>query len=258
MLPTPAVPQSKYVTGQVVSRREIGSGLWIVRIKPAEKIDFLPGQYITAGLPGSAKMVERPYSVVSSPHEPELEFFLELVPTGELTPQLYQVPVGGAVQLRRLAKGRFLYDRKSGHPNHFMVATVTGIAPYLSMLRDLVARAAQGEKILHRIVILQGASQSPELGYRDELAQYSRLHEWFHYIPTVSRPWLEPAWDGETGRVEDTSRKYLDEFAFTPADTTAYVCGNPNMIENLKGLLRRAGFPKESVQEEVYWHAEKE
>ena len=258
MLPTPAVPQSKHVTGQVVSRREVGSGLWIVRVRPAEKLVFLPGQYITAGLPGSTKMVERPYSVVSSPHEPELEFFLELVPTGELTPQLYQVPVGGDVQLRRLAKGRFLYDQKSGHSHHFMVATVTGIAPYLSMLLDLVARAARVDKILHRIVILQGASQSHELGYRDELAQYAGLHEWFHYIPTVSRPWLEPAWDGEQGRVEDTTRKYLDAFAFTHADTTAYVCGNPNMIDNLKGLLRRAGFPKESVQEEVYWHAEKE
>jgi ferredoxin--NADP+ reductase len=258
MLPTPAVPESKHVTGQVVSRREVGSGLWIVRIRPAEKVVFLPGQYITAGLPGATRMVERPYSVVSAPHEAELEFFLELVPTGELTPQLYQVPVGGEVQLRRLPKGRFLYDLKSGHPNHFMVATVTGIAPYLSMLRDLVARADRGEKILHRIVVLQGASQSHELGYRDELAQYARLHEWLHYIPTVSRPWLEPAWEGENGRVEDTTRKYLDVFRFTPADTTAYVCGNPNMIENLKGLLRRAGFPKESVKEEVYWHAEKE
>lgn len=258
MLPTPAIPESKYVAGQVVSRREVGSGLWIVRVRPAERIVFLPGQYITAGLPGSTRMLERPYSVVSSPREPELEFFLELVPTGELTPQLYQVPVGGEVQLRRLAKGRFLYDGKSGHPHHFMVATVTGIAPYLSMLRDLVARANQGEKILHRIVILQGASQSHELGYRDELAQHARLHQWFHYIPTISRAWLEPAWDGEKGRVEDTSRKYLDAFAFAPADTTAYVCGNPNMIENLRGLLRRAGFPKESVQEEVYWHAEKE
>ena len=133
-------------------------------------------------------MVERPYSVVSSPHEPELEFFLELVPTGELTPQLYQVPVGGEVQLRRLAKGRFLYDLKSGHPNHFMVATVTGIAPYLSMLRDLVARAAQGEKILHRIVILQGASQSHELGYRDELARYAGMHEWFRLHPHRQPP----------------------------------------------------------------------
>jgi ferredoxin--NADP+ reductase len=258
MLPTPAVPESKHVTGQVVSRREVGSGLWIVRVRPAERIVFLPGQYITAGLPGSTRMLERPYSVVSSPREPELEFFLELVPTGELTPQLYQVPVGGEVQLRRLAKGRFLYDGKSGHPHHFMVATVTGIAPYLSMLRDLVARADQGEKILHRIVILQGASQSHQLGYRDELAQHARLHQWFHYIPTISRAWLEPAWDGEKGRVEDISRKYLDAFAFAPADTTAYVCGNPNMIESLRSLLRRAGFPKESVQEEVYWHAEKE
>ena len=91
-------------------------------------------------------MVERPYSVASSPDEPELEFFLELVPGGELTPQLYQVPVGGEVYLRRMAKGRFLYDSKGNHPNHFMVATVTGVAPYVSMVREFVARADKGNQ----------------------------------------------------------------------------------------------------------------
>jgi ferredoxin--NADP+ reductase len=59
------------------------------------------------------------------------------------------------------------------------------------------------------------------------------------------------------GRVEDLTRKYLDAFGFTRADTTAYVCGNPAMIENVKGVLKRAGFPKESVKEEVYWVAAK-
>jgi len=254
-LSSPAVDPAKFVTGVVVDRREVSSELWVVRVRPSERIAFQPGQYITAGLPGPARMVERPYSVVSSPEEPELEFFLELVPEGQLTPQLYSVPVGGEVFLRRLAKGRFVLDQTSGHPNHFLVATVTGIAPYVSMARR---RAASGGPANLQLAILQGASLPHELGYREELERLEAAHDWLRYIPTVSRPWLTPSWQGEKGRVEDVARKYLDAFDFTPDTTTAYVCGNPDMIENMKGLLKRAGFPKESVKEEVYWHAEKE
>jgi len=252
---TPTGIAAKYVLGRVVSRREISPELWVVRVQPSEKISFQPGQYVTAGLPGPTRMIERPYSVVSSPEEPELEFFLELVPEGQLTPQLYQAPVGGEVFLRRAAKGRFLLDTASGHPNHFLVATVTGVAPYISMIRH---RALVGGSSMLQLAVLQGASVPRELGYREELERLEAEHDWLRYIPTISRPWLEPSWQGERGRVEDVARKYLDAFDFTPDNTTVYVCGNPNMIENMKGLLKRAGFPKESVKEEVYWHAEKE
>jgi ferredoxin--NADP+ reductase len=244
---------AKHMRGVVASRRDVSHELWIVHVRPEEQMAFHPGQYITIGLPRDGKLCERPYSVVSSPRERELEFFVELVVEGSLTPQLYDVPVGGEVHLRRAAKGRFLFDEKSGHSNHLMVATVTGVAPYLSMLRELVARSKEGQEIPHRIVVIQAASSSGELGYSDELAAYAREYGWLEYVSTVSRIWLDPAWPGEKGRVEDVTRKYLDAFGFTPADTTAYVCGNPNMIENVKGVLQRAGFSMESVKEEVYW-----
>jgi len=251
------VSDPKYINGHVAMRNEISSDLWVVRVRSTERIAFVPGQYVTIGLPGSTRIVERPYSVASSPQEPELEFFLEQVPGGELTPELYKVPVGGEVYLRRSAKGRFLYDEKSGHPNHFMVATVTGVAPYLSMLREFVARASDRQQDRGRIVLLQAASMPVELGYCDELSAYSREHEWFRYVPTISRIWLSPDWPGERGRAEDVTRMYLDRFGFTPADTTVYVCGNPDMVEQVKAVLRRAGFPKESVKEERYWPAKK-
>jgi ferredoxin--NADP+ reductase len=248
---------AKYMRGHVTARSEISPELWIVRVRPAEVLAFLPGQYVTVGLSGGARMVERPYSVASSPNEPELEFFLELVPGGELTPQLYQVPVGGEVYLRRTAKGRFLYDSKSNHPNHFMVATTTGVTPFVSMVREAVARAQKGEPVLNRIVVLQAASLPQELGYFDELSAYSREHGWLFYVPTISRIWESPEWRGERGRAEDVTREYLDRLGFTPADTTVYVCGNPDMVENTKGVLGRAGFPRESVKDEAYWAAKK-
>jgi len=167
------------------------------------------------------------------------------------------VPVGGEGFVRLLAKGRFLFDDKSGHPYHFMVATVTGVAPFVSMLRDFAGRHEEGEWIPYRIALLQAASISCELGYSEELSALARRFPWFHYIPTVSRVGLDPGWVGEKGRVEDVARKYLDALGFAPAATTAYACGNPNMVENVKGIFQRAGFPKDFVKQEVYWVAEK-
>jgi ferredoxin--NADP+ reductase len=252
-----SMTDTKYIKGVVTSRRDISAELWVVRVRPQEQIEFKAGQYVTIGLGNGAKVVERPYSIASSPHEPELEFFLELVLEGELTPQLYSVPVGEEVLLRRAAKGRLVFDDASGHPNHFMIATVTGGAPFLSMVRLFGARLAEQGPPPYRIAMLHGASTSPDLGYEEELARYGREYPWFDYIPSVSRIWLDPEWKGERGRAEDLTRKYLDSFGFTPADTTAYVCGNPDMIENVKGVLKRAGFPKESVREEQFWVAPK-
>jgi ferredoxin/flavodoxin---NADP+ reductase len=242
----------KHVEAVVTSRRDVSSDLWIVRLRPQERIVFLPGQYVAVGLPGPDRLIERPYSVASSPHEDELEFFLELVPGGHLSPHLYDVPVGGRVWVRRAAKGRFLFDEASGRTNHFMVATVTGAAPFLSMIRELVARH---EQVAYRIALLQAASISRELGYCDELSEYARRYPWFTYLPTLSRPWLDPAWSGEVGRAEDVIRKHMDVLGFTRGATTAYACGNPEMIEKVKGVLERANFPKDALKQEVYWVA---
>ncbi|MGH9445082.1 MAG: ferredoxin--NADP reductase, partial [Terriglobia bacterium] len=54
-------------------------------------------------------------------------------------------------------------------------------------------------------------------------------------------------------RIEDLARKYIDALAFEPSNTTAYLCGHPQMIENCKGILRRRGFAKEQIREEIYW-----
>lgn len=247
----------KHLKGQVTSRRDVTPELWIIRIRPETQIKFIPGQYVTVGLASDGKIVERPYSVASSPGEPELEFFVELVNEGQLTPPLHEVPVDGKVYLRPLAKGRFAYDRNSGHPNHLMISTGTGVAPFISMVREAIVRAKSGEELRHRVVLLQAASLAGEFGYDRELAELAKEHDWFDYIPMISRIWLDAGWHGERGRAEDVVRKYQDKFGFTPADTTAYICGNPNLIENVNSMLKRAGFPKESIREEVYWVPEK-
>ena len=239
----------------VESRREVTPTLWIMRLIPEERLIFAAGQYVTIGLPYGSRMIERPYSMVSSPGERVLEFFVELVPDGKLTPALYDMTAGSRVFLRRLAKGRFLFDRQSGHSKHFMLASVTGIAPFLSMVRELVATADQGGSVRHTITLLHSASTPGEFGYREELQAHAARHRWLRYVPTISRIWLAPEWRGETGRAEDVLRKYLDAAGCSPADTSVYLCGNPSMIENARGILMRAGFGKDSIKEEEYWPA---
>src|SRR6266581_4361480 len=77
----------------------------------------------------------------SSPTEDEIEFFFELVPGGGLTPLLYKLPAGETLLMRRQAKGLFTLDAKSGHTRHYLVSTVTGVAPYVSMARTLAQEA---------------------------------------------------------------------------------------------------------------------
>ena len=87
---------------------------------------FKPGQYCTLGLKG----IERAYSIVSAPHEPLLEIFVELVPEGELTPLMWKMKVGDEMSIRPRARGIFTLGQKYQH--HYMLATVTGVAPYVS------------------------------------------------------------------------------------------------------------------------------
>ena len=248
-----AATPDKFQEAKIVSRRDHTKELWTIRVALEEPLTFRPGQYATLGMNTGTKRLERAYSIVSSPLESEVEFFFELVQDGALTPKLYELGEGDTFRMRRQAKGLFTLDTKSGHPNHYLVCTVTGVAPYVSMARTLAWEAERGTLPGIRLVVLHAASRSWELAYHDELTHLAQTFPWIAYIPMVSRPWEHTGWRGEVGRVEDVLRKHLDARGFDPATTTAYVCGHPTMIENAKGILQRRGFNKEFVREEVYW-----
>src|SRR5437879_7170646 len=76
----------KFQKAQITFRRDYAPDLWSIRIRPDERLLFKPGQYATLGIEREGQVVERPYSIVSSPVEDEIEFFFELVPHGGLTP----------------------------------------------------------------------------------------------------------------------------------------------------------------------------
>ena len=251
-----AVPQDKHLRARILARRDVSRDLCILRIDPGGPFEYRAGQYATLGLERDGVRTERAYSLVSSPYEPELEVFVELVPHGGLTPQLFQLKPGDTLLCRRIAKGRFLLDLRSGHANHLFVCTVTGVAPFVSYVRTLARDWKNGNGPLpgeHKFFCLQGASHSFEFGYREELERQAIDAPWFAYVPSVSRPWDEAQWRGETGRVEDLLRKYIDQWELSPNRTTAYLCGHPKMIENSRGILERAGWQKDAVLEEAFY-----
>jgi len=252
--PAPVVDPAKFGTARIVSRRDFHGDLWVMRVTTDFELGYRPGQYCTLALPVNGRLVERPYSICSSPEEGEIELFIERVPNGELTVPLYELGVGAEMPVRRRCKGLFLRDAPVTAQAHLLVATVTGIAPFLSFLRTLRRRVERGEWApAGRFVLLHGASVSAEFGYREEMEAFAREVDWFTYIPTISRPWLDPGWPGERGRVEDVVRKHSDRLDLHPGDASAFICGNPQMIDNVRGALLRRGFDNSAVHEEQYW-----
>ena len=249
----------KHYRARITKRDDFSPDLWAIRVDPGAQFTFAPGQYATLGVERDARRRERPYSMVSSPYERELEFFFELVPEGETTPPLYDLEVGDELLVRKVPRGRFLLD--SSHPqcrNHLLVSTVTGVAPFVSYVRTLFKDWNEGRFAGdQKLFLLNAASRSWEFGYCEELERVASQVPWFTYVPTVSRPWDDPDWKGEIGRADDVLRKYTDGWALNGENSIAYLCGHPEMIERSKGMLMRIGFKKEQLKEEIYWVAAK-
>ncbi|MCH8870579.1 MAG: ferredoxin--NADP reductase [Chloroflexi bacterium] len=238
--------QPKIGGTKVLRRRELTPDHWLMWLEKPEGYSYKPGQYCTIGLEG----IERAYSISSAPHEDAIELFIELVPYeegGHLTPLLYELKPGDTVSIRPRAKGIFTF--KPEFKNQLLVATVTGVVPYMSYIRDYLKSLHSG----HHFYVLEGASYHDEFGYDDELKRYAAEYpDVVTFIPTVSRP-DEPrnsGWEGETGRVNAVVEKYIEKFGLKPEDTLVYACGHPGMIEDVKAQVTAKGF---AFEEERFW-----
>lgn len=240
-----------YCSAELVERRDVSPSLAMFRFLLADPPSFTAGQFATIGIAADGDVIERPYSIVSSPYEPFLEFFVELIPGGYLTPKLWELTLGSHILVRRRIVGRLTLD--AAVKRHLMLATVTGVAPFVSILRTQKIDRERGAESNNRFVLIHGASHSADFGpYRRELEELS-CAGWLTYIPTVSRPWADTNWQGETGRVEDVVRKHADQLGLDHNNSVAYACGHPQMIANIKQILERARFLKDQIKEEEYF-----
>ena len=229
----------------LVERRDITEDLMIIKVRPETAVSFKPGQYCTLGLEG----IERAYSIVSAPYEEELEIFVELVPEpdGALTPLIWKMKEGDEMTIRPRCKGIFILDQK--YNSHLMMATVTGVAPFVSILRNYFHEGSQG----HSFHVLEGASYVDEFVYDAELYDMANNHpDTLRFVPTVSRPKEEKNadWQGKKGRVNEIVESYAENLGLSPETTMVYACGHPGMIEDVKDRMAPKGF---KVKEERFW-----
>lgn len=239
LTPNPAFP-----TATLVDRRDVTADLMVIKLEPSSPFNFKPGQYCTLGL----GKIERAYSIVSAPYEKYLEIFVELVADGELTPRMWEMKLGDCMSVRPKAKGLFTLDRKMHY--HFMLATVTGLAPSVSMVRQYLH---DGVDEGHVFYIMYGASYVDEFTYDTEFNELVKKHpKTVKFVPTVSRPTeaRNAGWEGETGRVNTIAEEYLEKFILPKDDTKVYACGHPGMIEDVKEKLGSKGW---NFIEERFW-----
>jgi ferredoxin-NADP reductase len=213
---------------------------------------FQPGQYMTTGVFADGKLWQRPYSVASAPRDAGTdgyEFYVRLVPIIRFTSLLWRLPIGHGMRMIG-PKGKFLLEPDDNR-THLYVSTGTGIAPFISMIRE--TRAGGDPR---KTVVLHGCSYEDELGYRKELEGWQRDGSYpLTYVPTISRP-NDPrntAWTGHTGRVEQIVGKVCEELRLRADRTVVYICGNPEMILNVERELMNRNFPEFHVKKELYW-----
>ena len=222
-----------------------------------EAVVFQPGQYMTIGVVAGERVVQRPYSVASDPgvaNSEGYEFYVRLVNEGQFTPLLWELPVGHRMRMIG-PKGKFTLDADDDR-THLFISSGTGNAPFVSMMRSLLREGRP-----RRTVFMNGVSYEADLGYRSLLEGWERSGEYpVQYLPTVSRPAdsRNAGWSGRTGRVEANVEPVLDELGLTPANTIAYICGNPDMIISAEATLLARGFPETQVKKELYWPKGKE
>ena len=245
----------------------------IIKVKPDGWTfpSFEAGQFVALGLPPDAKrsaasteeyeepkqdrLIKRAYSIASSSNEDAIEFYITLVHSGHLTPRLFDLSIGDRVWMGKKAVGMFTLDEIEPSKNVVLIATGTGVAPYMSMLRS------NALKRTGKIVVIHGAANSWDLGYSSELKLLASMFPNFHYHPTITEPDKEPSgWDGDIRFIGDIwESKLVDELIETkplPENSDIFLCGNPKMVHGMREMLYKDGFKDHKRKSPGEIHAE--
>jgi len=206
---------------------------------------FNNGHFTMIGLRVNDKPLLRAYSIASANYEDHLEFLSIKVEEGPLTSRLQHIQVGDTVIVGRKPTGTLVVDYLLPGKRLYMLSTGTGLAPFMSIVRD-----PSVYERFEQIVLVHGVRQVEELAYHDFLVEHLPGHEFLgdmvssqlRYYPTVTRETYR-----NMGRIPELieSGKLaadLDLPALDPADDRVMICGSPGMLRDLKHLLERRGF----------------
>ena len=206
---------------------------------------FENGQFTMIGLEVEGKPLLRAYSMVSTNYEDKLEFFSIKVPDGPLTSRLQHIREGDRILVGKKPVGTLLVDNLTPGERLYLLATGTGLAPFMSLIRD-----PETYERFERVVLVHGCRQIAELAYGETITQAlpedeylgELIREKLIYYPTVTR---EPFQN--RGRVTDliASGQLFADIGLPPLDVTGdrvMLCGSPQMLVDMKALLEESGF----------------
>lgn len=216
-----------------------------IRLTRDRAFRFTPGHYARLGIAdATGEPVFRPLSIASAPDDPQLEFVCTLIPGGELSGRLARLSVGDAVEVERACYGFLTIGSLAPGSELWLLASGTGVAPFLSMLRDPGAWSA-----FERIALVHSVRESGELAYADELRGFERdppggaKRPAFRYLPVVTRePGASALSDRIPALLADGRLAEAAGTALDPATSRVMVCGNPGLTRDLRALLDARGF----------------
>ena len=243
----------------VIGKIMITPDIMIITINADEaRAEFEAGQNMLLGLygyekrssnsePESApaeehKLIKRPYSIASAKSETrQIEFYILQVKSGQLTSRLFNLNIGDRLYVGTKISGLFRLDETPEGSDIVMVATGTGIAPYISFLRSHIVERPES-----KMVVIQGAAHRWDLGYYSELTFLEKTYANFFYVPTLTD--ADDRWDGYQVCIEDLLRNEVlqNEFNITPDPerTHFFVSGKPEMVAHVSEWLHDYGYTR--------------
>ena len=245
---TPVAQEAKFREAAIVWVHRWNAGLMSFRVRRDPAYRFKAGQFARIGLvTESGETLWRAYSIVSSPHEDALEFFLVVLPNGAFSSRVGRFNVGDSILVEHEPQGFLTLDRfanwADGPRDLWLMATGTGLAPYISMLRDSTVWS-----LFDNIVLVLSVRERSDLAYEEELHALAEAiptagRARFKYVVTLTRDTRHGALEGripaliESGALESHAGIGLDA-----ARSRFMLCGNPDMVESMRGLLKSRGF----------------
>ncbi|GKT25558.1 ferredoxin--NADP reductase [Acidovorax sp. SUPP3334] len=206
---------------------------------------FSNGHFTMIGLKVNDKPLLRAYSIASANYEEHLEFLSIKVPEGPLTSRLQNIQVGDSIVVGRKPTGTLLIDYLLPAKRLYLISTGTGLAPFLSVIRD-----PDTYEKFEEVVLVHGVREVKELAYHDFITETLPKHEFLgetvarqlKYYPTVTR---EPF--RNQGRINDLieSGKLFTDLGVPPLDPLidrVMLCGSPEMLASLKAILEHRDF----------------
>ena len=214
-------------------------------IDPAE-VNFIAGQYVSIEVTeikeGHARLNNRPYSIASPPEESDvLKLCVNLVRGGPGSSYLHSLHLGDKVSF--LYPMGYFTIHDEAMTSLLFVATGTGIAPIKSVILHLLR--AGSRRPMH---LYWGLRKEEDLYYQEEFAALVQQFPFFKYTITLSQP--SPGWQGKRGRVT----QLLPQTVQSTENLEAYLCGNGEMIKEVRGLLIEKGMTRKSIHHEKFYN----